>query len=49
MAIAKAEGGGANDYVLIISTRGDDTIMVGTSGAYKIEALEYPITINFAN
>ena len=45
MAIAKAEGGGANDYVLIISTRGDETIMVGASGAYKIDALEYPITI----
>ena len=47
MAIAKGEG--ENQYTLIISTRGDDTIMVGTSGAYKIEALEYPITINFAN
>jgi hypothetical protein len=47
MAIAKGEG--ENQYVLIISTRGDETIMVGTSGAYKIEALEYPITINFAN
>ena len=43
IAIAKAEGGGANDYV--ISTRGDETIMVGASGAYKIDALEYPITI----
>jgi hypothetical protein len=47
MAIAKGEG--ENQYTLIISTRGDETIMVGTSGAYKIEALEYPITINFAN
>ena len=45
MAIAKAEGGSENDYVLIISPRGDETIMVGQSGAYKIEALEYPITI----
>lgn len=45
IAIAKAENGGANDYLLIISTRGDETIMVGGSGAYKVEALEYPITI----
>lgn len=47
IAIAKAENGGANDYLLIISTRGDETIMVGGSGAYKVEALEYPITITF--
>lgn len=45
IAIAKAENGGANDYLLIISTRGDETIMVGESGAYKVDALEYPITI----
>jgi hypothetical protein len=45
IAITKAENGGANDYLLIISTRGDETIMVGESGAYKVEALEYPITI----
>ena len=47
IAITKAENGGANDYLLIISTRGDETIMVGKSGAYKVEALEYPITITF--
>lgn len=45
IAIAKAEGD--NNYTLIISTRGDETIMVGESGAYKVEALEYPITITF--
>ena len=41
------KGKGENEYVLSVSTRGDEWIMVGETGAYKIEAKDYNVTINF--
>jgi hypothetical protein len=45
--IAFSKGEGENQYVLSVSTRGDEWIMVGETGAYKIEAKDYNVTINF--
>lgn len=45
--ISFSKGEGENEYVLSVSTRGDEWIMVGETGAYKIEAKDYNVTINF--
>ena len=41
------KGKGENEYVLSVSTQGDEWIMKGETGAYKIEAKDYNVTINF--
>lgn len=45
--ISFSKGEGENEYVLSVSTRGDEWIMVGETGAYKIDAKDYNVTINF--
>ncbi len=45
--IAFSKGEGENQYVLSVSTRGDEWIMVGETGAYKIDAKDYNVTITF--
>ena len=46
--IALIKGDAEGQYTLAVSTRGDEWIMVGESGAYKIDAKDYDITITTA-
>ena len=46
--IALIKGDAEGQYTLAVSTRGDEWIMVGESGAYKIDAKDYDITITAA-
>ena len=41
------KGDAEGQYTLAVSTQGDEWIMVGESGAYKIDAKDYNVTINF--
>ena len=42
------KGDAEGQYTLAVSTQGDEWIMVGESGAYKIDAKDYDITITAA-
>ena len=46
--IALIKGDAEGQYTLAVSTHGDEWIMVGESGAYKIDAKDYDITITAA-
>ena len=46
--IALIKGDAEGQYTLAVSTRGDEWIMVGESGAYKIDAKDYDVTITTA-